>query len=214
MQDTQNLRLLFIVFSKQNLENHEESSNNNRIMLSNVILGNIPGFALMIFLYFNVQIIKSKTKFKKRHQINIVSFNHNFFFYIIFVIAHVILTLIRINVLKIARSEEVETILICSYIVNIFISWFIRPVMIISILKKNIPDFFDDFEIPIREKGFTIRVENIHPRQQKFLSYKPFCQDARWGSESKFQIDQAFDVNQEKRSYRDGKSNVVPDVYF
>ena len=120
MQDTQNLRLLFIVFSKQNLENHGESSNNNRIMLSNVILGNIPGFALMIFLYFNVQIIKSKTKFKKRHQINIVTFKHNFFFYIIFVIAHVILTLIRINVLKIARSEEVETILICSYTLLIF----------------------------------------------------------------------------------------------
>merc|ERR1712062_252121 len=139
--------------------------------MGNVILGNIPGFALMIFLYFNVQIIKSKTKFKKQHQINIVTFNHNFFFYIIFVIAHVILTLIRINVLKIARSEEVETILICSYIVNIFISWFIRPVMIISILRKNIPDFFDDFEIPIREKGFTTRVENIYPRQQKFLSY-------------------------------------------
>ena len=96
MHDTNNLRSMYIVFFKQILENQEESSNNIRIMYK-VILGIIPSLALMSFLYFNVQIIKYKTKFKKRYQMNILTFNQNFYFYIIFVIAHVILTLLRIN---------------------------------------------------------------------------------------------------------------------
>ena len=91
--------------------------------------------------------------------------------------------------------------------------------MIIFLLKKNIPDFFEDFDIPISKEVFKIRGQTIFPRQQKFLSYKPFCQDARWGSESKFQK-HAVNVNQ--RLYKDRKRNVhmsstvviMPDVYF
>ena len=219
MHDTNNLRSMYIVFFKQILENQEESSNNIRIMYK-VILGIIPSLALMSFIYFNVQMIIYKTKFKKRYQMNILTFNQNFYFYIIFVIAHVTITLIRIKVLTFAHDDqEAETILICSYILRLLISWLIRPIMIIFLLKKNIPDFFDDFDIPISEEVFKIRGQTIFPRQQKFLSYKPFCQDARWGSESKFQ-NHAVNVNQ--RIYTDRKRNVhmsstvviMPDVSF
>ena len=60
--------------------------------------------------------------------------------------------------------------------------------VIIILLRKNIPDFFEDFEISKDKKAFNVRRKVIIPRQQEFLKYKPFSQNARWGSLKKFNV--------------------------
>ena len=154
-----------------------------------MIVAQVPFIIFIVILFVNVQIIKTKTKFKKKHtQINIITFNQNFVFYIFYYFSNVILICIRIHILNFVSTERAENILLYVYLIFISIDWFIRPMVIIILLRKNIPDFFEDFEISKDKKAFNVRRKVIIPRQQEFLKYKPFSQNARWGSLKKFNV--------------------------
>ena len=176
--DTKNLYSLFWGLSPYNSSNYQK-----------MIVAQVPFIAFIVILFVNVQIIKRRTRFKKKHnQFNIITFNQNFFFYIFFYISNVILILIRINILNFVSIKRAENIILYVYLVFLSIDWFVRPIVIIILLRKNMPDFFEDFEISKDKKVFNVRRKAIIPRQQEFLTYKPFSQNARWGSSKKFHV--------------------------
>ena len=174
--DTDNLCSLFIGLS------HYTSSNYLKM-----IVAQIPFMTFIIILFINVQIIKTKTRFKKKpNRFNIITFNQNFFFYIFFFISNVILIITRINVLTLFSDKRARHILLYVYLIFLSIDWFIRPIIIIFLLRKDMPDFFEDIQISKEKKIFSVKGKVIIPRQQEFLTYKPFSQNARWGSSKKF----------------------------
>ena len=175
--DTDNLCSLFI-----GLSSNYTSSNYLKM-----IVAQIPFITFIVILFINVQIIKTKTRLKKKYnRFNIVTFNQNFFFYIFYFISHVILIITRIHILKSFSVERARKILLYVYLIFISIDWFMRPTIIIFLLRKDMPDFFEDVQISKEKKIFSLKGKVIIPRQQEFLTYKPFSQNARWGSSKKF----------------------------
>ena len=206
--DMFNLRLISILFFKKILEDHPSKRNDLQTMLVKMIMTNLSTVLFMFLLYAGVQFIKLKKKTKKKYQLNIVTFNQNFYFYLTYCFINLLLTLVRLNVLKFATGEKAEVILIFSYMIKLFSVWLIRPTIIVMLLKKNIPDFFEDFDSNNLQQAFKSNFsgQTIFPREQKFLEYKPFGQNARWGSESKFQTLNVATVNQCKKMNHRGKS--------
>ena len=141
----------------------------------------------MLISFIYVQTIKTRFS-KKCVQINIVTFNQNFYFYINFIIALEILFLLRVNILKISSGENAKILLVYVYLANLFIDWFIRPIVILILLRKNMSDFFEDFDgqNQTQKHSFILKGVIVAPRQQKFLAIRPFSQNARWGSSKKF----------------------------
>ena len=175
-QDTDNLCSFLIGLDDYNSSNYLK-----------MIVAQIPFITFIVILYINVQIIKTKSRLKRKYyQMNILTFCQNFYFYIIFYMSNVLLTLIRINILKFFSVEKAERILVYVYLFYLSIDWFVRPIVIILLLRKNMPDFFDNLELSKDNKTFNVKVKDIIPRQQEFLTYKPFTQNARWGSSKKF----------------------------
>ena len=174
--DTENLCTFFIGLDDYNSSHYLK-----------MIVAQIPYMLFVVILYINVQIIKTRTRIKRKHyKFNIITFNQNFYFYILFYMSNVFLILIRINILKFFSVEKAEKILVCVYLFYLSIDWFVRPIVIIILLRKDMPDFFDDLEISEDNPTFIVKEKNIIPRQQEFLTYKPFSQNARWGSSKKF----------------------------
>ena len=167
---------VFIGFAHNTSDNHIK-----------MIIGHIPCLALMLILYIEVQ--KIKTKFRKKiFQFNILTFNQNFYFYITFISAQYILVLVRVNIFKLGSGENAEIILIYSYLIKLFIDWFVRPSVILILLRKNVPDFFEDFSDQRKKHFFILKGVTFVPRKQTFMAFRPFCQNARWGSSKKFVV--------------------------
>ena len=166
---------LFIGFADYNSDNHFK-----------MILGLIPCLTIMLTSFIYIQIIK--TRFRKKYlQINIVTFNQNFYFYIIFILAQLTLILIRVNILKFDYGKNAKILLVYVYLAKLCVDWFIRPSVILILLRKNMSDFFEDFDsMNQKNHSFILKGVTVAPRQQKFLSFMPFCQNARWGSSKKF----------------------------
>ena len=177
-QDTDNLCSFFIGLDDYNSSNYLK-----------MIVAQIPFMTFIVILYINIQIFKTKSRIKRKHyQFNIITFCQNFYFYILFYMSNVFFILIRINISKFFSVEKAELILVYVYLFYLSIDWFVRPIVIILLLRKDMPDFFDDLEISKDNTTFTVNVKNIFPREQEFLTYKPFTQNARWGSSKKFNV--------------------------
>ena len=174
--DTNALFKLFIGFEDYNSDNNFK-----------MIVGQIPSFTIMLILFIYVQTIKTRFS-KKCLQINIVTFNQNFYFYIIFIIAHNIVILIRVNILKLGSGENAKILLVYVYLAYLCVDWFLRPIVILILLRNNMSDFFEDFDCQnhTEKHSFILKGLTVAPRQQKFLAIRPFSQNARWGSSKKF----------------------------
>ena len=152
-----------------------------------MIFAQIPFMTFIVILFINVQIIKTKTRIKKKYnRFNIVTFNQNFLFYIFFFFSNVIFIITRIHILKSFSIEKAREILLYVYLIFISFDWFIRPIIIIILLRRDMPDFFEDVQISKEKIILSVKGKVIIPRQQEFLTYKPFSQNARWGSSKKF----------------------------
>ena len=194
--DTTDLFNVFIGFTDYTSDNHIK-----------MIIGQIPFLALMLILYVEVQ--KFKTKFRKKFfQFNILTFNQNFYFYITFMSAHNILVLIRVNILKLGSGENAEIILVYSYLIKLFIDWFIRPSVILILLRKNCPDFFEDFGGRNQKHYFFLKGVTFVPRKQTFMAFRPFCQNARWGSSKKFVVFTGHGTGTSKEEFSPSPKNV------
>ena len=181
---------VFIGFADNNSDNYLK-----------MVVGQIPYLAVMLILYIDVQNIKKKFR-KKFFQYNILTFNQNFYFYIFYISALIISFLIRINIRKLGSGENAELILVYSYLIVLFIDWFLRPIAILILLRKNFPDFLEDFGGQNQTHSFIMKGVIVVPRQQTFMAFRPFRQNARWGSSKKFVVftGQSYQKTRSERS--------------
>ena len=189
--DAKHVYFLFVGYDNYNSEKYFK-----------MLLSQIPIMVFILTLYVDIQVFKAKNKIRKNNfQINIVTFNQNSYFYILFLFSNIILILIRINVSKFNSCEKATPILVFSYLIYIFIDWLIRPIIILIILRKKNTDFFEDSDMHNGKQLFYMKGLSIIPRQQKFMDLKPFCQNARWGSSKKFSILLANTKNPSQRYF-------------
>ena len=142
----------------------------------------------MLIFFASVKYIKvKKPNLKRQYQRNIVTFNQNFFFYICFFNISVSLTLVKIFVPHLTPSENTKIILLFLYVLRLMFICFLRPIIIIFLLKKRMPHFFENYNM---ENGvvsiFYISGNNVLARNELFKPLKSFSQNARFGSEKKF----------------------------
>ena len=114
--------------------------------------------------------------------------------------------------------ETLERVVTVSYLIKLCFAWLLRPLITLILLRKNMPEFFEDFEETIKEFTF-IGQAAPHPRSQRFLTYKPFSQNARWGSQKKFMTINTVLVTQQRKYLVQSNSLPqtivsIPDVYF
>ena len=141
-------------------------------------------YTIMILMIFcNVQYIKThKTGLKKKIQRNIITFNVNFCFFNFFVALTYLQHFLKLLALTEQQSSYFESCIIFVHLIRVFFVGFIRPVIILFLLEKNMPDFFKDHEENQQAyKTIQLSGHSFEPRQQNFSPYKPFRQDARWG---------------------------------
>ena len=213
--DTCSLRL----FSLQSFSCKKVLNDKLQSQLVKMVLINASSIAFMCVLFCSIQFIKSRRNIRINYQQNIVTFNQNFFFYIVYSIINLILTMVRMYVLDFSSNiETLERIVIFSYLIKLCFAWLLRPLITLILLRKNMPEFFEDFEETIKEFTF-IGQAAPHPRSQRFLTYKPFSQNARWGSQKKFMTINTVLVNQQRKYLVQSNSLPqtivsIPDVYF
>ena len=137
---------------------------------------------IISIIFCNVQYIKKhKIGLKKKIQRNVMTFNVNFYFFILFMFLSLLQYLLK-SLVETEQSGFVESFIIFVHFIRVFFVGFIRPVIIIFLLKKNMPDFFEDHEENQQAyQTFYLSGHSYEPRQQKFSHYKPFRQNARWG---------------------------------
>ena len=165
------------------------------------LLWEIPCVTMMLILYIRMQIIKKRIK-TNSGQFNIVTFNQNFYFYCTFTSANIVLFLTRLNNWKYESEQNVRNILVSSYLMKIFTDWFVRPTVILILLRnKNISNFFEDFDCKSHYNSFEMIGVIAVPREQKFLDPRPFCQNARWGSSKKFQAFKADNIGKNNQKF-------------
>ena len=152
-----------------------------------MILINVAASAFMCTLFCGIQFLKkSRSNVRKRYQTNIVTFDQNFYFYLIVTVINMILTVFVVCL----SGEMTELVLIASYMIKLLSIWLFRPLITLILLKRNMPEFFQDYEVTTRR--FIIISQPIYPRRQRFMTFKHFNQNARFGTEKKF-----FIINEE-----------------
>ena len=144
-------------------------------------------FIVMWFWFGSVNYIKVKRpSLKKQYQRNIVTFNQNFYFYIIFWMISISLTLIKIFAPRYMSSENTKIILIFFYVLRLSFICIFRPMTIILLLRKRMPHFFENYKKNDVITIFHLSCKTVCERDEKFKPFKCFHQNARFGSEKKF----------------------------
>ena len=164
---------------------------------------------LMIFSY--VQYLKKhKTGLKKEIQRNIVTFDINSYFFFVYSV----LTFIPMFLKKVAPAQPsglIKSFIIFINFISFFFVGFIRPVVIMYLLEKNMPDFYKNREENLKtENTFFYSGQSFQPRQQMFSPYKPFSQDARWGWQNQKNVS---DLNVVHQRYQIS-TNSMPEVHI
>ena len=170
---------------------------------------------LISMIFCNVQYIKKhKTGLKKKIQRNIITFHINFYFFNFFVALTFLQHFLKILAPRV-KFRYIEKCIIFVHLVRVFFVGFIRPVIIIFLLKKNMPDFFEDRE-ENQQAYLTFYFSGLsfEPRQQKFSPYKPFRQNARWGWQKeklRAREENAYSLNVLHQSFQTSV-NSMPDI--
>ena len=185
-------------------------------------------FICMWIFLASVKYIKFKMpNLKRQYQRNILTFYQNFFFYLCFFIISVSLTLVKLIVPHMTSPENTKFILICFYILRLLFVCFLRPVIIILILRKRMPHFYENY----KKKNIVISIfyisgKTLCARNELFKPLKSFSQDARFGSEKKFnelnlklennifiqvQRNKEKDVTNKSKLLKECKCNCIPE---
>ena len=118
----------------------------------------------------------------RKYQHNIITFNGNFFSFFLFEIFQ-----ITSNVFIFSQNQittPTHNVYVYYQLTRAFVFGFMRPIIILTLLKRNMPEFFYDCsQEPLNENNRFYIIGNVipAPRQQSFSQYKPFSQNARWG---------------------------------
>ena len=139
---------------------------------------------LLLMIVVNVYYLKrQKSEFRKRKiQRNILTFHTNTKFFMFFLwISMPVLILKSLSFEQPSTSRLIRKLLISLHLIKLLVVCFLRPLIIIHLLKRNMPSFFTDQPEEPRIKSFFITGQNFYPRPENFSPLKPFCQNARWG---------------------------------
>ena len=182
-----------------------------------MILGltlNILTTVLVLIQFFSVRYITFQKKYLRtsKYQSNIITFNGNLFFFFLFEIIEIIY---KVLTLSFNQSTITRVSHVYYQMTKIVVFGFLRPIIILTLLKRNMPEFFtDESQELLNNKNHFYFIGNAipAPRQQRFSQYKPFSQNARWG----WQKRRFIQVNQEissDHSFRvERKPKLMPNV--
>lgn len=138
----------------------------------------------MFMIIFNVYYLeKQKSELRKRKfQRNIITFHTNTKFFMFFLwISLPVLILKSLSFQQPSTSRLVRKLLLSLHLIKLLVAGFLRPLVIIHLLKRNMPSFFTDSLEEPRIKSFYITGQSFQPRTENLFPFKPFCQNARWG---------------------------------
>ena len=137
-------------------------------------------FTFMIFTNVHYLTKKHGDLRKIKVQRNIITFHSNFYFFMFFMFISLPVYILK-SLPQSSTSRLIIQILISFHIIKLFVVCFLRPLVIIYLLKRNRPNFFTDKPEENQNESFFITGQSFHPRPEIFCSLKPFCQNARWG---------------------------------
>ena len=150
--------------------------------------GFVSVFLVIIFMmYLSIQYKKRYGRLQVPNiQRNILTFEQSCLSCILFSITNWIINILRINSnnqwFSVYRTRQIASLIFIEEIFafNVFI-----PLLVINHLKSVMPQLFNDENEKCVE--FYYNLTSIMPREQKFIQYKPFKCNARYGSELKFE---------------------------
>ena len=187
--------------------------------MGNYFTANISLLLILInFHYLKRQ--KSELR-KRKFQRNIITFNTNTKFFMFFLLISLpVLILKSISFQQPKTSMLVRKFLLSLHLIKLVVIGFLRPLVIIHLLKRSMPNFFTDKPEETQNKSFFITGQNFYPRPENFSPLKPFCQNARWGSMYKRTNNMAeIESKHEKRNilscnicYVPSSSDPMPDI--
>ena len=129
--------------------------------------------------FYGVRYIMLEKKYliTRKYQSNIVTFNSSFFFFSLFEIFEVMKSLTMYIKSHYLLSHPTVLFHVYYQLLRLFVFGFIRPIIIIILLKRNMPEFFteESQELQNENKRFNILGNaSPTPRQQTFSRYQPF----------------------------------------
>ena len=223
-------KIVFRRFSFQNDSEREDLHYNIQVFPTAYLALTFLSVICLCIFFASVEYIKIKRpNLKRQYQRNIVTFNQNFFFCLCFFIISMSLTLAKLIVPHLTSSENMKSILMFLYSLRLIFVCFLRPIIIILLLRKRMPHFFENYE---KKKNiisiFYVSGNTMCPRNELFMPLKSFGQNARFGSEKKFEelnlrADNVIRVQRKEESdvtrksklvigRRKMKNNCIPDV--
>ena len=138
----------------------------------------------LLMILFNVYYLqRQKSELRNRKiQRNIITFHTNTKFFMFFLwISLPVLILKSLSFQQPLTSVLMRKFLLSLHLIKLFVVCFLRPLVIIHLLKRNMPSFFTDRPDEPQIRSFFITGQSFHPRPVNFCPLKPFCQNARWG---------------------------------
>ena len=145
-------------------------------------------FVLGLIQFFSVRYIMRENKFlrTRKYQNNIITFHGNFFSFFLFEFFEITSKVFIFSQIKI--TTPTPNVYVYYQLIRAFVFGFIRPIIILLFLKRNMPEFFTDCSQELRDENnrfYIIGNVSPAPRQQNFSQYKTFSQNARWGWQRK-----------------------------
>ena len=187
---------VFLSFFVKKIRNHyydfQEKSliNVNLKYFHSINIVGLAHFLLTLVLgliqFYGVKYVMLEKKYliTRKYQSNIITFNNNFFFFSLFEILEIMKSLALFINRKYFSSHTTVIFLAYYQLFRVFLFGFIRPIIILLLLKRNMPDFFTEETQELQNENkhfYIIANDSPTPRQQSFSQYKPFIQNARWG---------------------------------
>ena len=156
--------------------------------------------AIFVLMFFGVNFVKKKKKYvTPKIQYNVMTFNQSFISFASFILCDWIQKILYENLEKHNIYENnLKDILSILIIIRLIFFHSLVPFMILNILDNVMPSINDINDC----KVFYISGLDFTPRQQVFLSLKPFGQNARWGSKTKFIKVNDLLLNEDKRNHK------------
>ena len=149
--------------------------------------GMVSVFLVIIFtMFLSIEYKKRKGSLKVPNvQRNILTFNQSFVTFTNCVLLNWFILLLRINAnnqwFSVFKTRQIASII---FMIEMMFLFFFIPLLAIANLKTVMPQLFNDRKE--RKIEFYCNIRFSVPREQKFLPYKKFKGDARFGSELKF----------------------------
>ena len=184
--DFQENGLSDVILNKKNMKNIHSI---NIVGLAQFLLTLVLG----IIQFYGVRYIRLDKKYliTRRYQSNILTFNSNFFFFSLFEIFEILKSFAMFIKSHYLSSHATVILHVYYQLFRVFVFGFIRPIIILILLKRNMPEFFteENQELLNENKRFYILGNaSPAPRRQFFSRYQPFSQNARWGWQSRRMI--------------------------